>query len=343
MPTTLGIDLGTSSLGWALIEQEHRSAAQGRILDLGVIVFSAAAGAGRDPQSGAPLAEGRRLARGARRRRDRFLGRRSALLAKLIELGLLPGDPPMAGRKRRKNQATVNDETRALSEADLYALRRRALEAPLSPHQIGRVIFHLNTRRGFKSNRKADRGRNEPEDGKIALGGQALTEAMGRRTLGQFLADRIEVGQPARVRMGGENQACDFYPQRSHVEDEFDAIWQAQAPHHPTLLTDTARAAIHRILFFQRPLKMPEVGLCTFAGMNGVPENERRLPKAHPLFQERRLLEEVNHLRIGSHATGWRHRQTKDATNDQNCPLRDHRQEQHRTCAFLLRAVWLSG
>lgn len=291
MSITLGIDLGTSSLGWALLEDERR------IIDLGVIIFSAAAGAGRDPKSGAPLAEGRREARSARRRRDRFIGRRSALMGKLIALGLLPGDPP-SGVGRRRNEAVPNAQTKAHADADPYDLRRRALSEPLAPHEIGRAIFHLNTRRGFKSNRKADRGRNEPETGKIAVAGQALTEALGKRTLGQFLAERIAEGLPARVRMGGENQIYDFYPQRSHLEQEFDAIWEAQERHHPDLLTETARAAIHRILFFQRPLKTPEVGYCTFAGMGGVPQDDRRLPKAHPLFQERRLYEEVNNLKI---------------------------------------------
>lgn len=310
MTTTLGIDLGTSSLGWALLEDNRR------ILDLGVIIFSSAAGAGRDPQSGAPLAEGRREARSARRRRDRFIGRRSALLGKLIALGLLPGDPPPAGQERRRNEAMPNAETKALADADPYGLRRRALSEPLTPHEIGRAIFHLNTRRGFKSNRKADRGRNEPETGKIATGGQALDGALEGRTLGQFLADRIDAGEPARVRMGGENQAYDFYPQRSHLEAEFDAIWQAQERYHPDLLTDTARAVIHRILFFQRPLKAPEVGTCTFAGMNGVPQDERRLPKAHPLFQERRLYEEVNNLKIVSAGAAAR-----DLTRDERDAL----------------------
>lgn len=309
MRTTLGIDLGVASLGWGLLEDDTR------IIDLGVIVFSAAAGAGRDPQSGAPLAEGRREARAARRRRDRFIARRSALLGKLIELGLLPGDPA-PGHGRRQNEPVPNAETRVLAEADPYDLRRRALSEPLSPHELGRVIFHLNTRRGFKSNRKAERGRNEPETGKIAVAGQALTEAMGKRTLGQFLADRLDDGQPARVRMGGENQAYDFYPQRSHLEDEFDRIWQAQERHHPELLTEAAHAAIRRILFFQRPLKTPEVGYCTFAGMAGVPQDERRLPKAHPLFQERRLYEEVNSLKIVSAGAAAR-----DLTLDQRDAL----------------------
>lgn len=51
-------------------------------------------------------------------------------------------------------------------------------------------------------------------------------------------------------------------------------------------------AELHEIVFFQRPLKEPEIGKCTL-----IP-TEERLPKAHPLLQRRRLLEEVNALEI---------------------------------------------
>lgn len=155
------------------------------------------------------------------RRRDRFIGRRSALLGKLIDLGLLPGDPPRDTAGRRAKTAVPNDQTRALAQQDPYDLRRRALSEALTPHEIGRALFHLNTRRGFKSNRKAERNRKDAEDGKIASGGKALDAALEGRTLGQFLADRLDAGLPARVRMGGANQAFDFYPQRDHLEQEF--------------------------------------------------------------------------------------------------------------------------
>ncbi len=269
----LGIDVGTSSIGWALVES-----GSGRIVDLGVRIFSD----GRDPKSGASLAVDRREARAMRRRRDRYLGRRSAFLLALARCGLMPED---------------SDESKLVAARDPYILRLRALDERLEPHEVGRALFHLNQRRGFKSNRKAERGRKENEDGKIESGAQALDAAMGAmgaRTLGEFLA-----AQPTkRVRMGGENQGYDFYPQRRHVEAEFAAIWAAQSPHHPTVMTELARTELHRILFFQRDLKDQEVGYCTFAGWGGVPEDERRLPKAHPLFQERRLYEEVNALAV---------------------------------------------
>lgn len=291
MTARLGLDVGTNSIGWALIDTDA-----GRIIDLGSRIFSD----GRDPKSGASLAVDRRDARAARRRRDRYLGRRSAFLEGLVRHGLMP---------------EAADEARLLAAKDPYVLRARALDEPLTPHEIGRALFHLNQRRGFKSNRKAERGRKENEDGKIESGAKALDAAMaeaGARTLGEFLNGRTT----RRVRMGGESQIYDFYPQRRHVEAEFAALWAAQAPHHPALLTEAARADLHRILFFQRDLKDQEVGFCTFAGWNGVPEDERRLAKAHPLFQERRLYEEVNALKIVSPGA-----QDRDLTPDQRDKL----------------------
>ncbi|GMM62364.1 type II CRISPR RNA-guided endonuclease Cas9 [Novosphingobium pituita] len=272
----LGLDIGSNSIGWCLIEDDTH------IVALGSRIFSD----GRDPKSGASLAVDRRLARGMRRRRDRYVRRRSAFLETLVDLGLMPVDA---------------DEARLVAMRDPYALRARALDESLLPHEIGRVLFHLNQRRGFKSNRKAERGQKDSESGLIETGARALDAAMaeaGARTLGEFLAGRLGEGKAARVRLNGEAQAYDFYPQRAHIEAEFGAIWAAQAPHHPALLTDAARDRLARILFFQRPLKEPKVGLCLFAGKNGVPLDEARLAKAHPLFQERRLYEEVNQLAI---------------------------------------------
>lgn len=267
----LGLDIGTNSIGWCLVEYDADNVGE-RILDLGTRIFAN----GRDPKSGASLAVDRRAARAMRRRRDRYLGRRSAFLATLVKHGLMPQD---------------TDEAKLIAEKDPYELRARALDGRLEAYEIGRALFHLNQRRGFKSNRKAERKQRDNEDGKIASGARALDQAMAEEdadTLGQFLARRAV----KRVRMGGENQSYDFYPQRRHVEYEFGRIWEEQAKHHPDLLTETARAALHRILFFQRPLKEQEVGVCTFV------HSERRLPKAHPLFQERRLYEEVNQLEV---------------------------------------------
>lgn len=271
----LGIDIGTNSLGWALVD----TAAE-RVMALGSHIYAD----GREAKSGRSLAEGRTAARAMRRRRDRFLRRRSVLLDALVQYGLMPSKV---------------DEARLLAEHDPYDLRLRALDKALTPYEIGRALFHLNQRRGFQSNRKAERSRKDDEGGKVETAAKALDQAMadkGARTLGEFLAQRRE----RRVRMGGEAQSYDFYPLRAHVEAEFEAIWSAQKHYHPDVLTDEVRARLHYIIFGQRDLKDQVVGYCTFAGWGHVPEDERRLPKAHPLFQNRRLYEEVNALRIVS-------------------------------------------
>ena len=266
MATRLGLDIGTNSIGWCLYDGDT-------IRDIGVRIFSH----GRDPKSGASLAVDRRDARAMRRRRDRYVRRRSALLEALVETGLMPADA---------------EDAKALTGFDPYALRAAALDEPLSPHLLGRALFHLNQRRGFKSNRKAERkAGDDKEGGKIATAAKALDVAMseaGARTYGAFLAGR----EAKRVRMRPEGDGYDFYPERRHLEAEFDTIWATQIAYHATLLTEAVRDRLRRIIFFQRPLKAPKVGGCTFFN------TEPRLPKAHPLFQERRLFEEVNQLEI---------------------------------------------
>lgn len=261
------------------------------ILTSGVRLFGDGRAPSRGDQQGTPLAVERRAARAMRRRRDRFKRRQRALLKHLLKDGLFPAEASARA---------------ALEGLDPFALRARALDVPLTLHEIGRALFHINQRRGFKSNRKADRG-VEDDAGKIAIGIDRLRGAMDdadARTFGAFLhARRASAQNPnaipsVRTRLRpetGENargDGYDFYPSRALLEEEFEAIWLAQAPHHPEVLTPEVHDRLFEIVFHQRPLKQPEVGTCTLV------TGEKRLPKAHPLFQRRRLLEEVNALMV---------------------------------------------
>lgn len=73
MTYRLALDLGANSLGWCLLELDPAGAPCG-LRDMGVRIFPD----GRDPKTLASLAAARRLARGMRRRRDRYLQRRTA-------------------------------------------------------------------------------------------------------------------------------------------------------------------------------------------------------------------------------------------------------------------------
>lgn len=274
-PYRLGLDLGTNSAGWAVIDLNKRGEPVG-LRALGSRLFTD----GRDPKTKATLATERRDARSARRRRDRYIRRRTVLMELLVAAGLMPAD---------------RDAAKLLEREDPYDLRKRGLDEALTPHELGRALFHINQRRGFKSNRKADR--DAKEDGLIASGGKALREAMessGARTVGEYLHQRRAAGEGVRARAEGEgkDKAYPFYPQRDLMEAEFDSLWTAQAAHHPALLTDELKERLHRVIFFQRPLKPVDPGKCTFI------DGEKRAPWAHPLAQRFRMLQELGNLRI---------------------------------------------
>ena len=283
----LGLDIGTNSIGWWLYATVKGQITE--VIDGGVRIFSD----GRDPKSKASLAVDRRAARAQRRRRDRYLRRKAALMKRMAEAGLMPKDPT---------------EAKTLELLDPYALRAQGLDQELPLTHLGRALFHLNQRRGFKSNRKTDRGDNE--SGKIKDATARLDLAMmarGARTYGEFLymrrssaSDPRQV-QTVRTRLSvarrdhseKEEAGYDFYPDRRHLADEFDRLWTMQARFHPHVLTDELRDEIAVIIFHQRPLKAPLVGLCLFT-------DEERIPSSHPLNQRRILVETVNGLRIAA-------------------------------------------
>ena len=280
----LGLDIGTTSIGWWIYDTDKGQITGVR--DGGVRIFAD----GRDPKSKGSLAVDRRAARAQRRRRDRYLRRKAALMKRMAEVGLMPADP---------------EQAKALEVLDPYALRAKGLDSALTLPELGRALFHLNQRRGFKSNRKTDAGDNE--SGKIKDATKRLDWAMRdhkARTYGEFLhmrrqrADTPRKTPSVRTRLtvaardGAEKEEAgyDFYPDRGHLRNEFDALWSKQAEYHGAL-TDDLRDEIGTIIFHQRPLKLPKVGKCLFT-------DEERLPSAHPLNQRRILVETVNALRV---------------------------------------------
>lgn len=278
IPYRLGIDIGTNSLGWCILDLGHDQSPRG-IRKIGVRIFSD----GRAPDD-TPLAVERRLARGARKRRQRFVDRRETLMNALVRHGLMPADAA---------------ERKALEPLNPYELRAHGLDALLHPHHLGRALFHMNQRRGFKSNRKTDRAQ-KADDLKGMKGGIAkLQGAIGDSTLGAYLYTAFREGRPVRERLAvrarphvvkGKNE-YDLYADRAMYEHEFDTLWRKQvelgAP-----LADAARDEIRRIIFHQRPLKPAIVGKCA------LDPTDTRAPLALPSVQRFRMLCELAHNAI---------------------------------------------
>ena len=156
----LGLDVGTNSLGWSILElsEQGGNMLPCRVLNAGVRIFSD----GRDVKSKATLKADRRMARSARRRRDRFKQRQTFLVAELQKAGLLPTD-------------TI--DLKQLQSLNPLQLRTAALTEKLPAPHVGRALFHINQRRGFKSNRK-DRS-EEVTSGKVSNSVRLLLEQMG--------------------------------------------------------------------------------------------------------------------------------------------------------------------
>ena len=279
MKYRLALDLGTKSIGWAIFEllegnDSKESKLESELLDAGVRIFSDS----RNPKNQQSLTSVRREAVSARRRRDRFVQRRKYLLAELVKQELFPAD-----------QA----EARQLAKLDPYKLRAEALERLLTPHEMGRVLFHLNQRRGFRSNRitpSDDEGVVRKSTAQLA----ADIKESGAETLGVFLWKRRETPQrPMLVRARRDGTKKDDlyvnYPTREIYEQEYDKIWERQLNYEGSPFTGQQRDLFKQIIFFQRKLKAPKVGHCTH-----FPE-ELRAPKALASWQAFRSHQDMNH------------------------------------------------
>ncbi len=232
----LGLDVGANSIGWVLVDPD-----EGTIIATGVRVFPEGVD-NFDTKKEKPKMEGRRVARGMRRQIARRAGRKRELRRLLTAKGFLPQD---------------SAEQRDLDGVDPYDLRRRALSEKLTVHEIGRLLVHLNQRRGFKSNRKSDRGRKADDKGLLgeinALA--AKIKEANCQTLGEYMS---ELHEDAHTRIRNQHTRRDMF------DTEFKVCWQKQREHHPEVLTDELKKEVHRVIFFQREIYWPKsvVGRC---------------------------------------------------------------------------------
>ena len=315
----LGLDVGANSLGWSVLALKDNKPY--KVENAGSRIFSD----GRDPKGQTTLKAERRVARSARRNRDRFKQRQTYLIQELEKAKLFPPESDSATRD-------------AIQKLDPLELRANALHEKLDPYHIGRALFHINQRRGFKSNRKDTSEENK--SGVVSQSVRTLFKEMGiiqksltseeqenlskeekklirqeearqkkeaivklkdlDMTFGSTLWKKRKQKLPTRARRnvvvknknGKLYKLYNFYPTRELLEDEFDKICKAQQKYHPKLLTPKVIEHLREVIFFQRPLKPQEVGRCAYMYEAG----ELRTFRAMPSFQRYRIYQEVNNL-----------------------------------------------
>lgn len=276
-PYRLGLDVGTNSLGWAILDLDQHNQVC-RVRKIGCRIFSD----GRKPKDKTSLAVERRLARQARRRRDRFLRRKERLMHRLVAYGLFPSD---------------EIERRAFEKIDPYELRYRGLSERLELGELARAIFHLNQRRGFKSNRilKPKKDTDIKDEGLIKGAISRTQDALvkgNHETVGAYLFSLRQAGKRTRARRQDKDDEYDLFVDRGMVEHEFKTLWSKQKQFHPNPLTDEAYDDLIDTLLYQRRIRPVEPGRCTFL------RDKPRAHKALPLAQHYRMYQELSNLRL---------------------------------------------
>lgn len=270
----LGIDVGTNSVGWAVLKKEKETS--GKLIDVGVRVFQE--GVDRSPQGSEKSRNvQRREARGVRRIHQRKNRRRYLLKEILQEAGLLPTD---------------KGEWAVLMKLNPYKLRKRSLDYKLSQQEFGRAIYHLAQRRGFKSNRKAS-PKDDEKPGEVQKNISGLMEQIeesGARTLGEHFAG-LNV---SAERIRGQRTARTMY------EYEFDEIWRKQSAYLKECLTVDLKDKAKFAIFFQRPLRIQKhlIGTCEYE------ESKKRSPRGTWYANRFRMLQDINNLRVIDTTTG---------------------------------------
>lgn len=289
MATILGLDLGTNSLGWAVVEETEHGYT---LKEQGVDIFQE--GVARDNKNNEkPAVQDRTNARAVRRHYFRRRLRKIDLLRVLVRYDLCPpltGEQLTAWRKEKRyplDEAFLQwQRTDDNADRNPYHDRYVALTEQLDlgnrqhRHLLGRALYHLAQRRGFLSNRK-DAGKDQ-EEGTVKNSIKNLSaemEAAGCRYLGEYFYQLYQHKEKIRGKYTSRNE---------HYRAEFDAICERQQ------LPDEWRKALQRVIFFQRDLKSQKglVGKCTFE------PRKSRCPVSHPRFEEFRMLQFINNIRI---------------------------------------------
>lgn len=284
MSKILGLDVGTNSLGWSLIEENKK------IIDLGVRIFPIGLNQ-EEYQKGKEVSKNatRRIARGIRRLNFRYKLRRQKLKAILRDLEMMPSEEMIL----------------KITSTQLYFLRKKALDEKITLKELGRILLLLNQRRGFKSSKKdvkTEEQRKEREG--ILKEMNELSQKVsqnGFRTLGEYFWDLYEKNKLDKKWHNPDEpieRIRSRFIYRALYEKEFDFIWEAQKKFYLEILTDENYQKIkNECIYYQRPLKSQKhlVGNCRFE------PNKKVAPKSSFEFQEFRIWQTLNTIKLNSY------------------------------------------
>jgi CRISPR-associated endonuclease Csn1 len=295
MAKILGLDLGTNSIGWALIDTQKN-----KILGIGSRIFPIGVENLGDGENEISKNASRTGARGVRRQFFRRRLRKKVLLKALYENKMCP----MVAQDFEDWKKTKDFPSKKLAAwftLNPYELRQKALNEKISLEEIGRIFYHLIQRRGFLSNSRKggnDDGaifKGNAKEGKIGI--DDTLESIEGKTLGAYLYEIYPKENQAYQK--GLERIRNRYTTRKMYVDEFELIWDKQAQFHSVLNDDLKTIFGGRkldgykedgILFHQRPLRSQKhlVGNCSFEF------NKTKCPISAIPFEQFRIWQWVN-------------------------------------------------
>lgn len=219
MKKILGLDLGTSSIGWAVVNQAENEQERSSIVKLGVRVNPLTVDEKGNFEKGKSITTtaDRTLKRGMRRNSQRYKQRRDKLVDVLKNSGIITGN-------------SILTEDGVSSTFETLLLRAKAAKEEISLEEFARVLLTINKKRGYKSNRKAS---NE-EEGELIDGMSVARELYNKGiTPGEYVYELLK---------SQKRYKPSFY--RSDLQAELETVWNKQAQYYPTLLDAETRRKI---------------------------------------------------------------------------------------------------
>lgn len=241
---TLGLDLGTNSIGWAVVDKEGK-----KLLDLGVRIFpegvvKESIGQGDKEQSkNATRRDKRQLRRQFYRKRLRKI----KLLELLIEQQMCPLEKEVLNKwknwdKIRKTDGRIYpDSVEFITwlRMNPYILREKAICEKITLYELGRIFYHFIQRRGFLSNRKSKEDttiftKGKPDENILPI--NETKEKIRNSTLGKYFNSiSYKEGIPYKAvtnEFGKEIRVRGRYTVRDMYIAEFEQIWEVQSKYH---------------------------------------------------------------------------------------------------------------
>lgn len=292
MKKILGLDLGTTSIGWAiiLIDDDNNPI---QILGMGSRIIPLSSNDRDQFLRGQAITKNqdRTIARTQRKGYNRKQLRKEQLKKILNELDIYP-----------------TEELLKLPNVDLWKLRADAAlgNVPLTGMQLGRILYMLNQKRGYKSARsEANQDKKDTEYVAEVKGRHEQLKEKGQ-TIGQHFYTEMISPAESDTHFQVKNNV---YPREAYME-EFNTIISAQKQYHKFLNDDVLKRLKDEVIFYQRPLKSQKglVSICEFEGFettyfDKVKNRDKTIftgprvaPKSSPLFQVCKVWEIVNNI-----------------------------------------------